>query len=136
MKFLLDTHLLLWAATDSPRLSVEAHAILADPDNELLFSAASLGELTIAGAGADTLAGSTSGTDTFSFLNDHAGQTYIITGFHTGDALYLASASIASYASGHQVASGSGTTITLPDATKIFVQGVASPLASSSFEHP
>lgn len=47
MKLLLDTHLLLWAAGNSRRLSAEAHALLEDPANELFFSAASLWEISI-----------------------------------------------------------------------------------------
>lgn len=47
MKLLLDTHLLLWAADDSDRLSNEAESLIADPGNDLLFSAASLLEFVI-----------------------------------------------------------------------------------------
>jgi PIN domain nuclease of toxin-antitoxin system len=47
MKLLLDTHLLLWAAGHSDRLSVEARTSIEDPGNELLFSAASLWEVII-----------------------------------------------------------------------------------------
>jgi PIN domain nuclease of toxin-antitoxin system len=47
MKLLLDTHLLLWTAADSDRLSSEAEALIADPGNDLLFSAASLWEIII-----------------------------------------------------------------------------------------
>lgn len=47
MIFLLDTHLLLWAAGQPDRLSAEARALLEDPRSELLFSAASLWEITI-----------------------------------------------------------------------------------------
>ena len=47
MKFLLDTHLLLWAAGSPDQLSVEARPLLEDPLNELLFSAASLWEIAI-----------------------------------------------------------------------------------------
>jgi PIN domain nuclease of toxin-antitoxin system len=47
MKLLLDTHLLLWAAGQPERLSPAAHALLDDANNELLFSAASLWEITI-----------------------------------------------------------------------------------------
>lgn len=47
MKLLLDTHLLLWAAEDSRRLSKAARTLIQDPDNELLFSAVSLWEITI-----------------------------------------------------------------------------------------
>ncbi len=47
MKLLLDTHLLLWAAGEPKRLSKPARRLIDDPDNELLFSAASLWEVAI-----------------------------------------------------------------------------------------
>lgn len=47
MKLLLDTQLLLWAAGQPERLSSRARRQLSDPDNELLFSAVSLWEITI-----------------------------------------------------------------------------------------
>ncbi|HEX7708322.1 MAG TPA: type II toxin-antitoxin system VapC family toxin [Thermoanaerobaculia bacterium] len=47
MKLLLDTQLLLWAAGQPERLSARAKRLLNDQDNELLFSAASLWEITI-----------------------------------------------------------------------------------------
>jgi PIN domain nuclease of toxin-antitoxin system len=47
LKLLLDTHLLLWAAGAPERLSGAALALLNDPGNELLFSAASLWEVAI-----------------------------------------------------------------------------------------
>jgi len=47
MKLLLDTHLLLWAASGPDRLSPAALALIEDPDNSLMFSAASLWEITI-----------------------------------------------------------------------------------------
>lgn len=47
MKWLLDTHLLLWAAGSPDRLSKRARALLEAPEHELLFSAASLWEITI-----------------------------------------------------------------------------------------
>jgi len=47
VKLLLDTHLLLWAAGEPRRLSKQARALINDPDNELLFSAASLWEVAI-----------------------------------------------------------------------------------------
>ncbi|MFA6036939.1 MAG: type II toxin-antitoxin system VapC family toxin [Legionellales bacterium] len=54
MKFLLDTHLLLWAANQSEKLSATAHALITDPENQLIFSAASLWEITIkSGLGRD-----------------------------------------------------------------------------------
>jgi PIN domain nuclease of toxin-antitoxin system len=50
VRLLLDTHLLLWAAGPSPRLSSLARGLIEDRDNELLVSAASLWEITIKSA--------------------------------------------------------------------------------------
>ena len=47
MKLLLDTHLLLCAASWPDRLSASAQALIESPDNDLFFSAASLWEITI-----------------------------------------------------------------------------------------
>ena len=47
MKLLLDTHLLLWAAGEPKRLSKQARTLIDNPDNELLFSGASLWEVAI-----------------------------------------------------------------------------------------
>lgn len=47
MKLLLDTHLLLWAAGQPDRLSIEARTMLELPDSELFFSVASLWEVLI-----------------------------------------------------------------------------------------
>ncbi|WLI90010.1 type II toxin-antitoxin system VapC family toxin [Massilia sp. R2A-15] len=47
MKLLLDTHVLLWSAVAPEKLSDSARALLSDPQNELMFSAASLWEIAI-----------------------------------------------------------------------------------------
>jgi PIN domain nuclease of toxin-antitoxin system len=47
VKLLLDTHLLLWAALQQARLSPIARTLIADLSNELLFSSASIWEVTI-----------------------------------------------------------------------------------------
>lgn len=47
MKLLLDTHLLLWAAGQPDRLPPSALAEFEDPENVLIFSAASLWEVAI-----------------------------------------------------------------------------------------
>ena len=47
MRLLLDTHILLWALTEPERLSVSVGETLINPDNEVLFSAASLWEISI-----------------------------------------------------------------------------------------
>ena len=47
MKLLLDTHLLIWAADGIERVPKGARALMADPENELLFSVASIWEVAI-----------------------------------------------------------------------------------------
>jgi PIN domain nuclease of toxin-antitoxin system len=47
MKLLLDTHTFLWLAQDNPQLSRAARAAIADPQNELFLSVASIWELAI-----------------------------------------------------------------------------------------
>ena len=47
MKLLLDTHLLLWAAGNPDRLPAAARRLLDDPQNEPIFSSASLWEVAI-----------------------------------------------------------------------------------------
>lgn len=47
MRLLLDTHLLLWAAGEPDKLSTRAKTLMEDQDNVLVFSAASLWEITI-----------------------------------------------------------------------------------------
>ena len=46
MRLLLDTHALLWALGDNPRLSATARKLIADPDNEKIISAVSAFEIT------------------------------------------------------------------------------------------
>jgi PIN domain nuclease of toxin-antitoxin system len=47
MKLLLDTQVLLWAASNSKRLTASARALLNDSNHELCFSPASLWEIAI-----------------------------------------------------------------------------------------
>lgn len=47
MRLLLDTHVLLWAASEPQRLPEETRALLAAPENLLHFSPASLWEVVI-----------------------------------------------------------------------------------------
>lgn len=49
MRLLLDTHILVWAATDDVKLSKAAAQLIDDEANTLYFSAASIWELTIKG---------------------------------------------------------------------------------------
>lgn len=50
MKFLLDTHVLLWAAGFPERLTPAARKLINDEANELVFSPASLWEIAIKNA--------------------------------------------------------------------------------------
>lgn len=45
MKLLIDTHILVWLATNPDELSVKERAALIDPDNDIIVSAVSLWEL-------------------------------------------------------------------------------------------
>jgi PIN domain nuclease of toxin-antitoxin system len=47
VRLLLDTHLLIWLASEPEKLSREARAIIADSANVLLFSAISMWEIAI-----------------------------------------------------------------------------------------
>lgn len=47
MRLLLDTHIVLWAATGDERLGKTVLSALADPDNERIVSHASLWEIAI-----------------------------------------------------------------------------------------
>ncbi len=47
MRYLLDTHLILWAAGDLGRLPREATALLREGGNDVIFSVASLWEIVI-----------------------------------------------------------------------------------------
>lgn len=47
MKYLLDTHLLLWVAANSRRLTEDAKKIITNDKNILFFSAASIWEVAI-----------------------------------------------------------------------------------------
>ena len=50
MIYLLDTHLLLWAAMQPQRLSTRARTIIEDPMSRLMFSAATVWEISIKSA--------------------------------------------------------------------------------------
>ncbi|MCY1664913.1 type II toxin-antitoxin system VapC family toxin [Rhizobium sp. SL86] len=47
MKVLLDSHILVWSAAQTNKLSAQTRAFLEDPDNVLFFSSASLWELSV-----------------------------------------------------------------------------------------
>jgi PIN domain nuclease of toxin-antitoxin system len=47
MRILLDTHVLLWALIEPAKLNPEVLASLEDPQNEVMFSAASVWEMAI-----------------------------------------------------------------------------------------
>jgi PIN domain nuclease of toxin-antitoxin system len=47
VKFLLDTHILIWAAIAPHKISSELSSLLSDPSNYLYFSSASIWEISI-----------------------------------------------------------------------------------------
>jgi PIN domain nuclease of toxin-antitoxin system len=47
LRYLLDTHFLLWIPIDSRRINAKARAILSNLENEFVFSASSIWEIAI-----------------------------------------------------------------------------------------
>jgi PIN domain nuclease of toxin-antitoxin system len=47
MNLLLDTHIALWAVTDSPQLPQQANTLIASADNNVWISVASIWEISI-----------------------------------------------------------------------------------------
>jgi PIN domain nuclease of toxin-antitoxin system len=47
MKYLLDTHILIWALEDNERLSIDARKIIDDENNAIFISIASIWEMAI-----------------------------------------------------------------------------------------
>jgi PIN domain nuclease of toxin-antitoxin system len=47
VNFLLDTHILIWAAISPHKISPELASLLSDPSNHLYFSSASIWEISI-----------------------------------------------------------------------------------------
>ena len=47
MNFLLDTHILIWAASSPHKISPELASLLSNPRNHLYFSSASIWEISI-----------------------------------------------------------------------------------------
>jgi PIN domain nuclease of toxin-antitoxin system len=47
LRFLLDTHLLIWASSSSWLLSKAARELIEDPENDLIFSSISIWEIAI-----------------------------------------------------------------------------------------
>ena len=47
MNFLLDTHILIWAAISPHKFSSELVGLLSDPSNHLYFSSASIWEISV-----------------------------------------------------------------------------------------
>ena len=47
MKLLLDTHIILWALDDNPKLPKQARALIMDAQNDIYYSSASIWETTI-----------------------------------------------------------------------------------------
>lgn len=47
MNLLLDTHILIWALNEDPRLSDKAKRLILDPDNSIYYSCISIWEVAI-----------------------------------------------------------------------------------------
>lgn len=70
MNLLLDTHIALRAIIDDPRLPVEAHTLIADLENDVFVSAASVWEIAVKHglAGRKRAAMPVSGSDALAFF--------------------------------------------------------------------
>ena len=47
MRYLLDTHILFWSMSDEAKLSEQVLLLINDPENEIMFSSASVWEVVI-----------------------------------------------------------------------------------------
>jgi PIN domain nuclease of toxin-antitoxin system len=47
MRFLLDTHFVIWVPVDADQISAQARTILTQPENQFLFSVSSIWEIAI-----------------------------------------------------------------------------------------
>ena len=47
MKLLLDTHIILWALDDNPKLTSQTRNLIMDAKNDIYYSSASVWETTI-----------------------------------------------------------------------------------------
>lgn len=47
MNLLLDTHIILWALNDNPRLPIQARTLIMDAENNIYYSSASVWETSI-----------------------------------------------------------------------------------------
>lgn len=47
MKFLADTHILIWALSDDPKLSLKGRELLLNPENTICFSILNVWEVGI-----------------------------------------------------------------------------------------
>jgi PIN domain nuclease of toxin-antitoxin system len=50
MKYLLDTHYMLWAIMDSKRISKKLKNVITDPENEIIISSISFWEISLKSA--------------------------------------------------------------------------------------
>lgn len=91
MNLLLDTHILIWWATDDPRLAPRLRSAVADPGNEVSFSVISIWEVAIKHAkgllplGPDQLRESSlqAGLRELAFLGHHATQVARLPALHS-----------------------------------------------------
>lgn len=70
MRLLLDTHVAIWALTSPELLSAEVSVLIANPDNSVYVSVASVWEIAIKFSLAKTGAPPFSGTDAVGYFRD------------------------------------------------------------------
>ncbi len=89
MKLLLDTHIALWAVTDSPRLGAVARALILAPENSIHVSAASVWEIAInyalhmARVGSAGSRGERTGRGDMPVSADHAAELFAMSDYQS-----------------------------------------------------
>jgi PIN domain nuclease of toxin-antitoxin system len=107
MRLLLDSHIVIWALTDDPRLSTPARQLISDARNEIVVSAVSIWEIAIKfalGRGTMPFSGvdaidycRQSGFELIDIRPEHAAAVAVLPALHADpfDRLLLAQARIA-----------------------------------------
>ncbi|MBS0273654.1 MAG: type II toxin-antitoxin system VapC family toxin [Proteobacteria bacterium] len=82
MRLLLDTHIALWAITDDPKLPAKARALIADTENTVAVSAASVWEIAIKHSLGRANAMPISGTQALKYFHDAGYDLLAVTAAH------------------------------------------------------
>jgi PIN domain nuclease of toxin-antitoxin system len=82
VRLLLDTHIALWAITDDPKLPAKARALIADSENAIAVSAASVREIAIKHSLGRANTMPISGTQALKYFRDAGCDLLAVTAAH------------------------------------------------------